>query len=268
MKRNWFALKAAGLVLGTIMMTILPGYGQATGVSRNADRRAQPKPSFKVSRTLSSNHYSSLRLARKEVVSVGVDTLYIDTLVMDDKSMLFFLEDTRMRIGHAVIGSQCTFLAAGQSGRQPGSSGEDGRNLEVHMILYALGDLVIDTRGGHGATGLTGTAGESTLGYQGMGGAGGPGGNGGLGGALRLFYRGEGFLPVFNGEGRHIITLHYQGGKAGSGGPGGKGGRKLVTDGNGKTTICGSCPPGPSGPSGPGGVPGADGELRLERISH
>lgn len=268
MRRILFALKTAGLILGISLLTVLSGYGQASGVSRKADRRAQPRPSIKASRILSFHHYSFLRLARKEVVSVGVDSLYVDTLVMDDKSALFFPSNTRLMVNHAVIGAQCSLLAAGQNGREPGSSGEDGKSLEIHMVLDKLGDLAIDTRGGHGAAGVAGKPGESALGYQGMGGNGGPGGNGGHGGALRLFYKGEGFHPVFNGEGNNTITLHYEGGKAGAGGQGGMGGKKLVTDGTGKTTLCGSCPTGPKGSSGPGGAPGADGELKLERISH
>ncbi len=215
---------------------------------------------------LNKNHYSSIRVPKKEKWVAMVDSIYVDTLILEDKASITFPLHTLLMVENAFIGDQCRLSSAGADAVEEGVSGETGRNLYLILVIKELGSLVVDTHGGDGAMGSTGMVGASGVNISGGGGPGGPGGNGGDGGALKLFYSCDGFLPVFNGTGTRSIQLIYHGGKAGVGGDGGKGGTKLMAESSGRTYACNTCTPAASGARGNTGTPGKDGELRLERI--
>lgn len=219
-----------------------------------------------VTGAIDKNHYSSIKVPRKEQWAVLTDSVYVDTLILEDKASLRFSRHSIFIVENAFIGDECQLSSSGADGKNAAASGADGYDLKLVVVFKALGSLVIDTHGGNGAKGQAGSVGASGVNISGGGGAGGPGGDGGHGGALSLFYLCDGFLPVFNGTGSRSIQLVYHGGKAGVGGDGGKGGVKMITDPTGRSYACDTCTPAASGPRGNAGIPGKDGELKLERI--
>ena len=220
-------------------------------------------------RAITQQHYSRLQIPTKETWLAMVDSVYVDTLIMEDKSSIRFSKASVLIAEQAYIGEKCLLSSAGVDGRQLGESGEPGQNLSLVIVFKGLGSLVIDTQGGDGKSGAKGSAGANGASYQERGKPGGDGGNGGNAGALRLFYAADGFQPLFNGEGKGSIQLRYAGGRSGAGGEGGSGGKPIVPSSRGGSgTVCGTCPAAPSGPRGNPGTPGLDGVLKLERISH
>jgi len=241
---------------------------QSSGVSRRANQNIRPIPSKSSSGVFVGTHYASLRIPKKKVFMVQTDSLYVDTLIMEDKSVVMFSQPTRLIVENAFIGNDCKLSSAGADGRSEGISGADGHTLWLVITFSSLGSLIIDTHGGNGARGAIGSGGGSVQGGAVVGGgAGGPGGDAGNGGDLTLFYSAVGFIPVFNESRNHSIRLIYHGGKAGGGGMGGPGSVTMITDpSSGRSYACSSCPKGPSGPRGTTGSSGLDGTLRFERI--
>jgi len=230
---------------------------------------AQPRSRTKGSadRAISQHHYSRLQIPAKETWLAMVDSVYVDTLIMEDKSSIRFSKASVLIVEQAYIGEKCLLTSAGVDGKQLGESGEPGQNLSLVIVFKGLGSLIIDTQGGDGKSGAKGSAGANGASYQERGKPGGDGGGGGNGGSLRLFYAADGFQPLFNGEGKGSIQLLYSGGRSGAGGEGGPGGKPIVPSSRGGSgTVCGTCPAAPSGPRGNPGTAGLDGVLKLERI--
>jgi hypothetical protein len=232
---------------------------------------AQPRSGTEgtADRAISQHHYSRIQIPSKETWLAMVDSVYVDTLIMEDKSSIRFIKASVLIVEQAYIGEKCLLTSAGVDGKQLGESGEPGQSLSLVIVFKGLGSLVIDTRGGDGKSGARGSAGANGASYQEQGKPGGNGGNGGNAGNLRLFYAAERFQPLFNGEGKGSVQLLYNGGRSGAGGEGGPGGKPIVPSSRGGSgTVCGTCPAAPSGPRGNPGAPGLDGVLKLERIPY
>jgi len=264
-----FCVLRIGMMITIISLQTI-AIAQSSGVSRRADQNIHPIPSRSPNGAFLEHHYTSLRIPKKKVFVVQTDSLYLDTLIMEDKSVLTFPQATRFIVENAFIGHGCKLSSAGADGRSEGDSGADGHTLWMVITFSSLGSLVIDTHGGNGARGSSGSTGGSVQsGAVVGGGPGGPGGDAGNAGDLNLFYSARGFIPVFNEDRDQSIRLIYSGGKAGAGGAGGPGSVTMITDpSSGRSYACSSCPKGPSGPRGNNGSAGLDGTLRLERIPY
>ena len=225
------------------------------------------------SQILTDSHYSIVVLDEGARGIIGVDSIHIDTLVLNDDSSLKFYQSTKLVVERAFIGKRCEINSAGsdglngiQPGQLNGEHGKDGKDLILVVNFNELGSLIINTSGGNAAHGRNGGEGQD----------GGDGGNGGKAGNLTLIYAHEGFVPIFNSQGhKHTIQLQYVGGKPGIGGRGGRGskGMKAPTrteyaPQTGQKKVIVEGPPvqgGSSGKSGTPGKPGQDGELILKR---
>lgn len=210
----------------------------------------------------SQTHTSKLIVEKGEVLELSSESLYFDTLIMQDNSRIVFLApETKLVIENAFIGKNCLWDASGKSAKKkikptsekwsadpygysakyfsrsqgsagPGRKGADGnpgRDISATVLFQFLGELTIDVKGGYGhmgGHGYSGAAGANGSNFPvgGSGGAGGMGGNGGDGGTISLSYACDGFSPVFNKGGFRSIHLECHGGKGGIGGRPGKGG--------------------------------------------
>lgn len=143
-----------------------------------------------------------------------------------------------------------SIMKDGENGKE-GEHGKDASNLTVRLHFIALGSLTLDMRGGDGGEG--GSGGNGARGSEdtsemrsgtdingksynytviepgrpgGDGGHAAPGGSSGDGGNLVFMYSTDGFIPVFNQQGRSInsITILTQSGKSGKAGKPGGGG--------------------------------------------
>jgi hypothetical protein len=221
-----------------------------------------------------NNFYSKISIDENQLSICMADSIYIDSLILADRSTLKFQQNTILIVENAFIGNECTFDASGRSG-------DDGNNLACVIIFHKLGSLTINTSGGdgengaHGKRGANGQAGAIGGNDGENGQKGGNGGDGGNGGKLHLHYSSRGFIPTFNTNRDHAIILKYSGGKAGTGGRGGAGGaggepiatRENVRDANPVTVTQGAA--GNRGRNGTPGAPGrsgAEGELILKKI--
>ena len=173
-------------------------------------------------------------------VNDDVNTILVDTLVMQDNSTVYFKpeEDSKLIAKVAYIGKNCVISAMG-------ITGQDGGNLDLKLHFETLGSLVIDTRGADGIPGIDGNdktfsqdnsqvirneAGQivsispgniTTLDMPGT--LGSRGSNGGNGGDVILTYSTNGFAPNFNRKDApsSIIILQAEG-KKGTNGKNGK----------------------------------------------
>jgi hypothetical protein len=215
--------------------------------------------------------YSNLVIPRNQVYMVTVDTLEIDTLLMEDNSTLKFAKDIVIIVYNAFIGAKCEFNSSGSKGADnQGEDGVRGKHLTIQILFKELNSLRINTSGGDGGKGSSGQSG-----IDGLGGSDGTngqnGGNGADAGDLRLYYIAEGFIPLFNGPADRINTINFiytggKPGKGGSGGLGGKGGTPIShVDFNGKT-ITDKVKGGSRGANGHDGYAGKNGELIFMRI--
>ncbi len=247
------------------------------------------------SQKLNKSYYPRLSIEAKDTVEVAVDSLYIDTLILADHSVLrFTMKNTILIAENSYIGTNCIFLGSGQSGGDAkpvnflqgelnGEDGKNGLNLKIFIVIKALGSFTVQTTGGDGGNGAKGRRGEdgqnATIGGNDgvRGGNGGNGGNGGSGGNFQFYYTCDGFNPVFNSSrgSKNAITLNLAGGNPGSGGIGGVGGRggqpiyHKSPDPNGGLATSATGVYGRDGSAGfPGvsGKVGSDGELILKRI--
>lgn len=246
------------IYLGLTLAAMISGVSGLAQVSSGGEGAAD--------RAIEKHHYTLLRIPKRETWIALVDSVYADTLILEDKSTLRFSSASILIAEHAFVGEKCLITSAGADGRGPGGSGEAGQNLSLVIVFHEVGSLTIDTRGGSGQKGSPGASGANGVSYQERGKPGSDGGHGGKGGSLRLFYSTVGFQPSFNGQGNGSISLLYTGGRSGVGGEGGVGGKPIKTDGTGRQLVCGTCPAAPSGPRGNPGTPGQDGALTLERI--
>ena len=220
--------------------------------------------------------YSKLVIPRNQVYLVTVDTLEVDTLLMQDNSTLKFTQDIVITIHNAFIGSKCEFNSSGSKGESKrGGDGISGKHLTIQILFKKLNSLRINTSGGDGGQGSAGRPGiDGSAGTDGTDGQnGGNGGNGGDAGDIRLYYIAEGFIPQFNGAKNRINTINfiYTGGKPGKGGSGGSGGSRgepiTRTDVNSKKTSVGNVGRnGFNGRDGAYGHAGKNGELIFRRI--
>lgn len=194
--------------------------------------------------TLDKPYYPRVIIPDDIYATVTVQSIVIDTLIMDNKSTLKFEPSwVRMRVNHAFIGKKVTWKGSGDAGMGYGSSGTNGKTLLLEVIFERLGRLTIDTRGGPGTAGLPGRIGS----IGGPGGNGQNGGQGGKGGDVDLHYQCKGFTPVFGSGKKNAIIVRQKGGSGGTGGMGGS--TRSTMD--------------PGGRSGYSGDKGDDGELKL-----
>lgn len=228
------------------------------------------------SQILADRYYSKVVVDRGVKAIIGSDSIYIDTLILNDESGLKFYQNTIIFIEKAFIGKRCEINSAGShglSGKQlsqlNGEDGQDGKNLTLIVNFKKLGSLTINTSGGNGGQAASGRSGGDVS-------NGGNGGNGGAGGNLTLIYAHEGFVPIFYSEGRnHTIQLQYFGGQPGMAGLGGKGGKGMkaptrteYVPGTGEKRVVIEGPPvqgGSNGRAGSHGIGGKEGELILKR---
>jgi hypothetical protein len=226
---------------------------------------------------LSESYYPRVVIPDHMTFRVDVPSLQIDTLIMEKASKLTFtFQSTRLKIGYAVIGKNCTWDA-----RASETAGR-GQDLDISANFERVGKLIIDTRGGRGVNGKKGNPGApgtngssfgSSAGNGGTGGAGDTGGPGGDGGNLTLVYRAA-FKPVFEPARKNSIVLRYDGGDGGQGGEGGEGGPGSRPVGRQYEGTTGTVKEidgvrgenGRRGPTGFAGKKGADGILKLEKI--
>ena len=253
-------------LMGYTALTVVASMMGKEVVAQNQSKVNRSGTDISANKSIDQPYYSRLHVPAKEIKVALVDSVYVDTLILEDESTLRFSRSSVMIVEHAFVGEKCLITSAGVHGRKPGDSGEPGDNLSLVMVFHEIGSLTIDTRGGDGQKGQPGLPGANGESYQERGKQGENGGDGGEGGALRLFYSTVGFQPSINGEGKRSIKLRYTGGRSGIGGDGGMGGRPIRTDRTGKSYVCGTCPAAAGGPRGNPGIPGADGVLQLERI--
>lgn len=228
------------------------------------------------SQILADNYYSIVVVEQGVQGIIAIDSVHIDTLILNNDSSLKFYQNTKLVVENAFIGNRCEINSAGshgQNGKHPnqlnGENGKDGNNLILIVNFKELGSLVINTSGGNGGSAANGRSGGDNQ-------NGGDGGNGGTAGNLTLIYSHEGFVPIFNSGGHnHNIELRYFGGEPGNGGLGGRGGsgikaptRTEFVPGTGQKKVIVEGPPikgGSNGLPGSHGKDGEDGELILRR---
>ncbi len=180
--------------------------------------------------------------------------------------------------GSLTASEKCQDGAAGEAGGD-GADGGAGVNLAMQLVVFKLGSLVIDTRGGPGGPGGFGGEGQAA-GATGTceppaGGAGGDGGRGGRGGDggninLRLGAGDSGENSVSALIRR--IDFRVEGGEAGPGGKPGKGGAGSEGQFVKRKTLAGNQgwqaggARGRSGAAGAEGLPGVDGRVMVSEI--
>jgi len=241
------------------------------------------------------NYKSKLIIKHDEVYKVNNDSIYMDTLIMLDNSIMKFGQSTKLIVEHAFIGVNCTFDASGANGvdgirslkgltNMDGENGQDGHALILIIGFSSLGNLYINTTGGLGGKGANGHNGgdymqSGAIGNDGARGQnGGRGGKGGNGGDINLYYFCVGFIPSFIGNTKsqiNAVNFNYAGGAGGVGGNGGAGGSgssPMIIPSADPNGLVATYTRGEEGKNGlPGlagnsGVDGKPGELILKRI--
>lgn len=226
---------------------------------------------------LDQNQYSKIIIPKNEVYTVVVDSIYIDTLIMEDRSKLLFNLSSVLIIESASIGEGCIWDASGENASGYGEDGLPGKSISTVMFVVSLGDLTISTQGGsgsNGAVGRPGSRGEHGAQYAdgGTGGNGGDGGNGGNAGDIKLHYSSKKVISNFGDQSDYTIILNNKGGNRGEGGAGGKGGAGGMPRGEtdpqtGKTISVGNYgKPGRPGHKGNPGTNGVDGVIIFKRF--
>jgi hypothetical protein len=234
------------------------------------------------SQVMTNSHYIKVVVEEDEEKIIGLDSVYIDTLVLKDGAKIKFFQHSVLVVENAFIGNKCEFNSSGTPGTDPkelgqlqGGDGEDGKNLTLIVNFKTLGSLTVNTsggKGGNGSRGLTGLSGaDGSNGEDGL--SGGQGGDAGDAGNLTLLYTCTGFVPIFESKREHGIQLKHTGGEAGSGGRGGLGGKggaplTRVDYVNGTKRVVVESPRGKNGLSGKNGSHGRggkDGELIVKR---
>lgn len=254
------------------------------------------------SQIVSENYINRLEVKKNSEIQIQVDSLYIETLVMNRNSQLIFDQPTILIVEHAFIDINCKFNAIGKEGvagkpirkndqnvrldKLNGQDGSDGQSLKLVVNFEALGSLTINTsggRGGKGADGYSGFEGERHL-YNASvsqqhvapvmvkGGSAGNGGDGGDAGDLEFYYYCNGFAPKLNDFQIHKLNNHlgsinlvYSGGMAGSRGKHGQGFSQYGYSGS---VFAGdNVKPGDlDGSAGTTGMEGESGDLILKRM--
>jgi hypothetical protein len=233
-------------------------------------------PFFSLGQIVSGHYHAKIAVPDNQEFYVQTDSLYLDTLILGNNSKLKFLfTRTKMIVENAFIGNNCLWDATGKAGATGtlnlpnGGDGEDGKNLVLVIVFRELKHLLIRTDGGAGGNGVHASTGR-TIGIDG-----GNAGDGGDGGLLELHYSSVGFLPRFNEEREHSISLSYSGGNAGHFGfgkkdikgprPAGEKEYNHAAKGN-LARIEASVAPPPSGTDGHTGTQGNEGKLILKRF--
>lgn len=226
--------------------------------------------------------YNKVVIKSTEEFILISDSTFIDTLVMEDNSVLrFVLPDNVLIVESVSIGMNCLFDASGGKGRNAtpiqinGEDAENGKNLFLALNIKNLESLVIDTHGGEGGNGLSGSAGQGWGAYSKNGGNGGSGGNGGN---VTFYYLCSDFVVNINRPMmKHSVELRQNSGKGGKGGQGGK-----VDKGGESVRISSTTPPDPkvlgtrtynnytpiipAGSAGSAGRNGEQGELKFLKL--
>jgi hypothetical protein len=226
---------------------------------------------------LDQNQYSKIIIPKNRAYTVLVDSIYIDTLVMEDYSKLAFNMSTVLIIENASIGDWCVWDASGENASGHGEDGLPGKSISTVMVIQSLGSLTINTQGGsgsHGATGRLGSGGAHGAQYAdgGTGGNGGDGGNGGNAGDIKFHYSSRKVISAFGDQPDYTVILNNKGGNRGEGGSGGKGGaggrpRGETDPQTGKTISVGNHgKPGLPGHKGNPGTNGTEGRLIFKRF--
>lgn len=229
------------------------------------------------SQGLTKHHYTKVEVMTADVVSVQIDSIYIDTLIMHDNSKITFEVSALLIIENAFIGQNCLWNASGLNATAFGEDGAPGKSITSVAIFKELGSLNLVTDGGHGANGRPGSSGSAGLnGSQFADGSNGsnglPGGNGGDAGDIKFYYSCVGFLPSFNESRDHAFIFSSKGGNRGNGGAGGRGGpggmptgeRDNVLDRN--VVVGNKGKAGQNGFTGSNGNKGKDGQFILKKF--
>ncbi len=124
-----------------------------------------------VSAQTDSQHFDKIVLKKKKkkifTTRDSTSMIYIDTLIMNDKSSLQFFgkNDVQLRVKHAEIGDQVVF--SGQGGQNNAS------NFDIQINFQQLGSLYVIARGQDAMNGTktfpNGNAGNVTLTYDTLG---------------------------------------------------------------------------------------------------
>ncbi len=204
---------------------------------------------FIASSLASSQHFehqrvSVLTINENDSLAFVGDTLVVDSLIMHDNSLLYFVSDAYVKISNSFIGQNTKISAEGidgingQNGTSlwnhgtDGTNATDGHDLQLIINFNKVGSLVISTSGGKGGNGGSGFSPPriKVNGQTGFdGGNGGSAGQGGDSGNLSVFYTYSKEHPVFNRNGDknsiYLLTNAGSCGKPGKAGKGGKGGK-------------------------------------------
>ena len=226
---------------------------------------------------INQHHYSKLLVPKDTQIEIETDSIYIDTLIMEDESILRFETSSVLIIEHAFIGKECLWDGSGMGSMEAGEDGEPGRSISTVLVIESLGSLSVVTDGGRGGDGKNGTAGSSGMNGSdfadgGDGSNGLDGGNGGDAGDIKFHYSSQKFLPKFNEDGDHAIFFSNKGGERGNGGEGGRGGKPgqpVAERDNVKNrtiTVGNAGKPGMNGLRGNPGTNGKPGEFILKRF--
>lgn len=214
-----------------------------------------------------------LHVKNNEVYLLGKDEQYLqlDELVLDDGAQLVLddgVDFLSLTATHVKIGTAVKIIAKGESGKsgmhvsslseasacaepqaglpgENGTSGHQGKDIQLMLDVVAFGDLTIDVSGGVGGQGGQGGDGQSAdqsdhcaLMAGGHAGAGGNAGDGGNGGNVKVAYSSSNAeLLVKAKQHTRVIIDGGFGGKAGDAGEAGKGssGRYII-----KKTLTGN----------------------------
>ncbi|WP_456460100.1 hypothetical protein [Reichenbachiella sp.] len=186
-----------------------------------------------------------VEISNGQTLTISEKTFSADTLIMADKSTLFFEKTVgspiKINIKYAVLGNNTLIDATGTDGKDgntgsvnrpksdtggDGTDGTSGRNLKIRIkTIGRVGSLLVKVdggKGGNGGTGGSGTdgnRGDALTGRRGgngtNGGDGGNGGNGGDSGDIDFKFK-----KLLNGIPN--ITLSAIGGEKGKAGSGGR----------------------------------------------
>lgn len=92
-----------------------------------------------------------IEIKRKQAYKVDKPLVLCDTLIMHDKSTLKIIGQKRFVLyaRYVKIGKKCVIDANGTSGTRENPDATGGTHLLLNMNIYALGNLLVKTKGGN-----------------------------------------------------------------------------------------------------------------------
>jgi hypothetical protein len=94
----------------------------------------------------------TIEIKPKQTYKVNKSFVVCDTLIMHDKATLRVIGQKRFVLyaRYVKIGKKCVIDADGANGTKKAPNAKNGTHLLLNMNIYALGNLLIKTRGGNG----------------------------------------------------------------------------------------------------------------------